>query len=130
MKKILAFNFISKGSLNNHLDILKNKCGKDLSFFVNGEYAINKMNSHPHQWWASPKDIDELNSLMNPQLYILNIAIQNKIQLEEIRGFLKEEKQGPIHILHNKSFIILQYHGWDIQLHDDGKYIWTDTTGG
>ena len=33
-------------------------------------------------------------------------------------------------ILHNKDMIILQLHGWSINLYDDGTWIWEATDGG
>lgn len=64
--------------------------------------------------------------------------ITPKERLKQVRKLLKKEydNQGELNvltvkpILHNKDHVALLFWGWEIVLHDDGTWHWSDTTGG
>ncbi len=64
MEKVMAFAFSAAEFLEEELEISKEKYGKDLKFFTEGEYRENKESKHPHEWWASQEACDEMNKLI------------------------------------------------------------------
>ena len=62
---------------------------------------------------------------------------ERKDNMEDLLGNLEFEnliqdssKVEFLPIMHNKDVVILQFHGWSINLHEDGTWIWEATDGG
>jgi hypothetical protein len=52
-------------------------------------------------------------------------------RLDTVRELMKDDPDKlPIPILHNKDVILLQFHGWSVNLQRDGSWWWEDTSGG
>ncbi len=60
----LAFSFAIAQCLDEESDEHEEMFGRKLNFWKNGKYNEDKTSKHPHQWWAKPEDIKELNKLL------------------------------------------------------------------
>lgn len=64
MKRELAFAYSAGEFLDEELFELKDKFGKNLKFFTDGECIINKESRHPYEYWTFQESINELNDLL------------------------------------------------------------------
>jgi hypothetical protein len=64
MEKVKAFAFAAAEFLDEEIEELESKFGKESPFFKDGEYRENKESQHPHEWWAPQEACNELNKLL------------------------------------------------------------------